>query len=160
MTEKKKSEVTVVPKAAASIIPELGFEKDVKREYEGDWFALEDIPSRHPRLDGIVLRVKVRSRHTKEYRRAEMTMQTKALRKREVERVEYGLQETKRLTAKYCLIDWELIDVRGELIDFSEERAMEMMTNMKYREFADFVYECIAVLQGDLDDVMEEDEGK
>jgi hypothetical protein len=157
MTEKKKSALTT---STSSAIPALGFEKDLQREEEGDWFTLEDVPTRRPNLDGIVRRVKVRSQHTSMYKNAELSMQMKAMRKKEKERIRFGIEEVDRLLAEHCLVDWEIISQDGIEVPFSPEAALIMMTDPKYRDFANFVKEAVAVIQGDVEELQEEAEGK
>jgi hypothetical protein len=141
------------------LMPSLGFEKDLKREDEGDWFTLDAVPGNYPELSTAVTRVRVRSRHTSEYRQAEINMQMKAMRKKERERIDFGLKEANRLVASHCLVDWEMNDVNGEIFSFTKERAVLLMTDDRYRDFQRFVNECIAVLQGDIEEVQEEISG-
>lgn len=143
-----------------TMLPELGFERDVKREDEGDWVSLDDTPTARPTLSGHVKRVRVRSRYTPDYRQAELDVQTRALRRKMRDRVQYALDQSAKLTAEYCLVDWEITDANGAPLPFSKAAAMRLMTDPRYRDFAGFVNEAVALLQGDLEEAQEEDAGK
>lgn len=148
---------------------------DTKYEAEGDWFEhtpdpRSEEPERPNQIDGFrnllldadgngLRRVKVRGRETPDYEAASAKLQTRLLRMNGAARAEFSRTQQRRLDAKHCLLDWEFTNRAGEPIPFSPELAERVMLERRFRHHRNFVQIAIATLQGDIEQVAEEDRG-
>ncbi len=136
---------------------------DTKLEEAGDWFDHERVPgSEHLLLDdnGNGLKaVKVCSRFTSSYREAERKAEEKILRRPRSKRSLYRTESIMELTGRHCVLDWDFTDRDGNAIPFSTETAVNLMTDSSYRHYKDFILMAVATLQGEVEEIKEEDEG-
>ena len=143
-------------------LPNLEFLIDVEREEEGAWFSSKDLPTA-PEVPGL-LRVKVCSQFTETYQKDVRKIQTKAVRMSQSKRMEWVAEEIRKLAPKHLVMDWEMVDGDGNKVPFGAALCKRLYLGPEgkpnpARRFVQFVDEAVSALQGDLEDVLEEDEG-
>ena len=127
---------------------------DVKLQEEGEWFD-------HPIFEGV--RVCVRSVHSEAYKRRNRQLLNRlpprSVRKRG-DSVEAFEEIQLRLLAEAALVGWTGVDGEDEEpLEFSPEKAAEILKKPEYRKFAAGIAEC-ANQAGDRDEAwLEEDAG-
>lgn len=151
-------------------VPTLVGMVDVKHESDGEWFshASEFADAGLYEIEGFATtlldkngnglkRIKVSSRHTTAYERAEDNRTARILRMKANKRQRANRLLTEELTGKYCIQDWEMTDTSGVDVPFSRTLATAIMTQPEYRHHKFFAYACIMKLQGEIDEAVEED---
>ncbi len=148
---------------------------DTKHEEEGEWFEHapdpdSEEPTRPNQIDGFrhllmdangngLRRILVRSRYTKAYQREEASVQARAVRMSPEKRQKFVRREVASLTAKHCIGDWDFTDRQGVQIPCSREMAERVMSDGRLRHHASFATLAVAMLQGDIERVVEADRG-
>jgi hypothetical protein len=164
MTLKKAEETPLV-------LPNVPGLVDVKLEEEGVWFshAPEEGEPGEYEIEGFqhnlldekgngLKRLQVTSRHTKAYENAEDRRQTRLIRTKKNKRIRMNRIVTEELTGQICIKNWEWTDTEGNDIPFDRRLAVAMMTRPEMRHHKLFAHSCVMKLQGEMDDVAEEDE--
>lgn len=105
---------------------------DLAKEQEGDWVDVAEWPG---------VRLKVRSINSKDYQNAREQQQTKLT--RNFGRLPYASEMTphvNRFAATFLLLGWEgIVDGDEKPIEYSPEKAMEMLTDPSMRTLVEQV---------------------
>ena len=156
MTEKLTVEK---PKNGSSVLPELAFEHDVKRQEEGDKIRPEDIPNEiYVPVSGVEW-VEVRSTYCQEYQDALEKLVRKPLRgnkKPDKPTRKQEMSDRVDMILKHLLLDWSIKDRSGNALPFNQETARSLLMEPQYRPFQDFVTLAISLLDGRLESYTED----
>lgn len=152
---------------------DIAGEVDLKLEEEGAWFehTPDDVIDPEPhQIDGFkhllvdangtgLHRVKVCSTFVSSYQNALRDANQRLLRFRGAKRRELEEKARMELIGKHCLLDWELTDREGNAVPLTKELSQLIMTEPKYRNHRNFIVVCVASVQEEQGDTIQDDAG-
>lgn len=172
MSANKRTSDTDMETASPDPLSEIVGRVDLKHEEQGEWFGHvpEDGKIGPNQIEGYLAklvdengnglaRVQVRSRFTKAYTKAEEAKSLQAVRLQGKKRAAFQRRMVAELTARHCVADWEFTDRNGHEIPFSSELCERLLVEPEFRHHREFIHIAIGTLQGDIEQIHEEDQG-